>query len=303
MFYGQWINLHDRSQNGPKLVTNVIVWYCTSSNIHVNINNVGMWAVFVKQWRLGLFQDSDFAGDLEDSKSISGRTLCVVMGSGTRREEWWIDILPWYRLVGVAKNSSETQKKEKSGCPCMVSGHQVVWRRQSSFILEVRPDNKQGYSSLWTAPSAPECGHIHKALVGDQRPTQGGRSSTKTVLGSLGSLSIGSPDGRSPPHGDGSMYSQANVKAGKKLRTFIRALLSVFVDTEKVLRWADGHVEMWFHKECASVGKAIAPGVRFESRTSEVARSPKITSGDKRLARLISYIHDTCEYKQYCYVV
>ena len=29
-----------------------------------------------KQCRLGLFQDSEFAGDLEDSKSISGRTLC-----------------------------------------------------------------------------------------------------------------------------------------------------------------------------------------------------------------------------------
>ena len=30
-----------------------------------------------KQCRLGLFEDSDFAGDLEDSKSTSGGTLCV----------------------------------------------------------------------------------------------------------------------------------------------------------------------------------------------------------------------------------
>ena len=30
-----------------------------------------------KQCRLGLFQDSDFAGDLEDSKSTSGGTLCM----------------------------------------------------------------------------------------------------------------------------------------------------------------------------------------------------------------------------------
>ena len=30
----------------------------------------------IKQCRLGLFQDSDFAGDLEDSKSTSGGTLC-----------------------------------------------------------------------------------------------------------------------------------------------------------------------------------------------------------------------------------
>ena len=30
-----------------------------------------------KQCRLGLFEDSDFAGDLEDSKSTSGVTLCI----------------------------------------------------------------------------------------------------------------------------------------------------------------------------------------------------------------------------------
>ena len=35
-----------------------------------------------KQCRLGLFQDSDFAGDLEDSKTTSGGTLCV-LGSHT----------------------------------------------------------------------------------------------------------------------------------------------------------------------------------------------------------------------------
>ena len=35
-----------------------------------------------KQCRLGLFQDSDFAGDLEDSKSTSGGTFRV-LGSHT----------------------------------------------------------------------------------------------------------------------------------------------------------------------------------------------------------------------------
>ena len=35
-----------------------------------------------KQCRLGLIQDSDFAGDLEDSKPTSGGTLCV-FGSHT----------------------------------------------------------------------------------------------------------------------------------------------------------------------------------------------------------------------------
>ena len=41
-----------------------------------------MWVTLPKQCRLGLFQDSDFAGDFEDSKSTSGGTLCV-FGSHT----------------------------------------------------------------------------------------------------------------------------------------------------------------------------------------------------------------------------
>ena len=59
-----------------------------------------------------------------------------------------------------------------------------------------------------------------------------------------GSLSTGSPAGRTPPHGDGSMYGEANVRAGKVLLPPIRALPSVIVDTEKVLREADGSEEM-----------------------------------------------------------
>ena len=42
-----------------------------------------------KQCRLGLFQDSDFAGDLEDSKSTSGGTLCV-LGSHTFVPRSWM---------------------------------------------------------------------------------------------------------------------------------------------------------------------------------------------------------------------
>ena len=42
-----------------------------------------------KQSRLGLFQDSDFAGDLEDSKSTSGGTLCA-FGSHTFVPTSWM---------------------------------------------------------------------------------------------------------------------------------------------------------------------------------------------------------------------
>ena len=42
-----------------------------------------------QQCRLGLFQDSDFAGDLEDSKSTSGGTLCI-FGSHTFPPRSWM---------------------------------------------------------------------------------------------------------------------------------------------------------------------------------------------------------------------
>ena len=57
------------------------------------------------------------------------------------------------------------------------------------------------------------------------------------------------------------MYSQANVRAGKVLRPPIRALPSVLVDTEKVLREADGPEEMRLHRrESASGGKVFGSG-------------------------------------------
>ena len=94
-------------------------------------------------------------------------------------------------------------------------------------------------------------------------------SSSKTTPGSL---STGSPASRTPPHGDGSMYSQANVLAGKVLRSPTRALPSVTVVTEKVMREADGHVGS--ASLTAHFGwKGVRPGVRLESRSAE--RSPK----------------------------
>ena len=56
-----------------------------------------------------------------------------------------MNILPWYRLVDVAKASSETQREEELGCTKRVSGRHAVRGRQPSPILEVRPGNRQGW--------------------------------------------------------------------------------------------------------------------------------------------------------------
>ena len=57
-----------------------------------------------KQCRLGLFQDSDFAGDLEDSKSTSGGTLCI-FGSHT-----FVPI-SWMRKKQTSVSHSSTESE------------------------------------------------------------------------------------------------------------------------------------------------------------------------------------------------
>ena len=57
-----------------------------------------------KQCRLGLFQDSDFAGDLEDSKSTSGGTLCV-FGSHTFVPMSWM----CKKQTAVSQSSTESE--------------------------------------------------------------------------------------------------------------------------------------------------------------------------------------------------
>ena len=57
-----------------------------------------------KQCRLGLFQDSDFAGDLEDSESTSGGTLCV-FGSHTFVPTSWM----CKKQTSVSHSSTESE--------------------------------------------------------------------------------------------------------------------------------------------------------------------------------------------------
>ena len=56
------------------------------------------------QCRLGLFQDSDFAGDLEDSKSTSGGILCI-FGSHTFVPTSWM----CKRQTSVSHSSTESE--------------------------------------------------------------------------------------------------------------------------------------------------------------------------------------------------
>ena len=57
-----------------------------------------------KQCRLGLFQDSDFAGDLEDSKSTSAATLCIFLSHTFVPISWMCK-----KQTSVSHNSTESE--------------------------------------------------------------------------------------------------------------------------------------------------------------------------------------------------
>ena len=47
IFHGQWTNLHDQSQNGPKPVTNVWIDWFHIFITRVNTNNIVMWEILL----------------------------------------------------------------------------------------------------------------------------------------------------------------------------------------------------------------------------------------------------------------
>ena len=103
-FNGLWRNLHDRLRNGPKHVTNdYLVWSYTFI-IQMNLKQQCHVGNATQHCRLGLFQDSDFAGDLEVSKSNSAGTLCV-FGSHTFVPISWM----CKKQTSVSHSSTESE--------------------------------------------------------------------------------------------------------------------------------------------------------------------------------------------------
>ena len=90
-----------------------------------------------KQCRLGLFQDSDFTGDLEDSKSTSGGTLCVFGSHKFVPISWMCK-----KQTSVSHSSTESEVisldtgLRLDGLPALELCDLIVsvfWKRLSSF--------------------------------------------------------------------------------------------------------------------------------------------------------------------------
>ena len=80
----------------------LLVSYIHQTNEHRHYRHVGNTA---QQCKPGLFQDSDFAGDLEDSKSTSGAVLCI-FGSHTFVPICWM----CKKQTSVSHSSTEAER-------------------------------------------------------------------------------------------------------------------------------------------------------------------------------------------------
>ena len=104
IFHCLWINMLVRPQNGQNLVTNVRRVWSRTFITHVNTGNIVIVGNTAQQCRLGLFQDSDFAWDFEDSKSTSGGILCN-LGSHTFVPRSWMR----KKQTSVSHRSTESE--------------------------------------------------------------------------------------------------------------------------------------------------------------------------------------------------
>ena len=143
-----------------------------------------------------------------------------------------MDVLPWYRAVGVAKTFRESLRRENraarkgkwsprgSGttvltypCPSQpcVGGSKGCARVTGKAGENGQNSGEMGCGSPCTRPSAPGCGDTSKASASFGL-IQGGDQGNLAP----GSLSTGSPAGRALlllKRGDGSMYSEAYVRS------------------------------------------------------------------------------------------
>ena len=168
-------------------------------------------------------------------------------------EEGRSNVLPGHRPVGVVSTCRETHRREDRAArkgkwsprgagttvltyPCPTASRVSVAARRCARVTGKAGENDQqrrGGRSPWTRPSAPGCGDTSKALASFGSIKGGDQGNLAP-----GSLSTGSPAGRAPlllKREDGSVHSQAHVRANNSWHCQVRAKPPVIVSAEKVL--------------------------------------------------------------------
>ena len=168
------------------------------------------------------------------------------------------------------------RKGGTAGLPARVSGRLVVRGRQSSPTLEVRLGEQARLVKTvkiqvrWAAAQPGQDRRLPSVATHSrlQRATSV-RSRVEIVLEDGSGVAIDWVTGRSYSSARRRLNVQSGQrKGGKCAAAFAPALPSVIVDTEKVLREADGSVKRAVPRPAMRGGwKGVRPGVRLKNRT------------------------------------
>ena len=105
IFHGQWLNLHDRSQSGRKLVTyDWIAWYLTFIT-HVNMNSIVMWVIL-----------QNIAG-LDCSKTPILQEILRIQNQHHEEHCAFLEVIHLFQSVGCVRNKLQfrtVQQDQKS---------------------------------------------------------------------------------------------------------------------------------------------------------------------------------------------
>ena len=143
IFHGQWTNLHDRSQNGPKLVANdYLVWSLTFI-IHVNTNSIAMWETLPNNADWDCFE-APILQEILRIQNLHQVEQCAFLeaihsiqeeGPGTRKR----NLLPKTAELGeqpLAHGASSSVAKESHKNTEATWDHYLHWSPDTSHFVE-----------------------------------------------------------------------------------------------------------------------------------------------------------------------
>ena len=105
IFYGLWTNLHDQSQNGPKLVKNDWTGWYLKSITHVNINSVVTWVMLQNNAGWDVFKTPNLLQIFRTQNPIRAEHCA------------FCDVIHLYQQVGCVRNKLQfrtVQQNQKS---------------------------------------------------------------------------------------------------------------------------------------------------------------------------------------------
>ena len=102
IFYDQWTNLHDQSQNGPKPVTNAWIDWFHIFITHVNTNNIVMWVILQNNAVWDCF------------KTLTSREILQIRNPLLEGRCAFLEVIHLFQSVGCVRNKLQCRTVQQN---------------------------------------------------------------------------------------------------------------------------------------------------------------------------------------------